>query len=48
MDSEVLLLRVIEPISSLHFEIIEAGFDWEKYEKDLMAQAERKAKSYLK
>jgi len=47
MDSEVILLQVIEPVSTFHFEISPETFDWTKYEKDHLAQAERKAKEYL-
>ena len=47
MGSEVLLLRVIEPIEFPYITVYATEADWEKYVKDLMAKEERAAKRYL-
>lgn len=47
MDSEVDLLRVIDPIKLPRLESYGHWLDLEKYEKDLMVEAEREAKRYL-
>ena len=47
MDSEVILLRIIKPIEFPHWGTSGPWVDWEKYEKDLMAKAERETKRYL-
>lgn len=44
---EVFLLRVTEPIKTPHFVVHSGGFDWERYEKELLAQVENEAKHYL-
>ena len=47
MDSEVILLRIIKPIEFPHWGTSGPWVDWAKYEKDLMAKAERETKRYL-
>jgi len=47
MDSEVILLWVVEPVSTFHFQIPPETLYWEKYEKEYVAQAERKAELYF-
>jgi nucleotide-binding universal stress UspA family protein len=47
MDSEVTLLRVIEPVRLPHLAGYGQWVDWEKYEKDLLAEAEKEANRYL-
>ncbi len=47
MNDEVMLLRVIEPMDYTIQSTSGPWFDWEKYEKEFMAKAEREAKSYL-
>lgn len=46
-ETEVCLLRVIEPIATPQFGVHSGGFDWEKYEKDLAAQLAKETKNYL-
>jgi nucleotide-binding universal stress UspA family protein len=47
MDGEVALLRVVEPIKLPHLAGYGQRVDWEKYEKDLLAEAEKESKRYL-
>lgn len=47
MDSEVALVRIIEPINLPRFAAYGRWVDWEKDEKDLSAESEKKAKQYL-
>ena len=47
MDSEISLLRVIEPITLPRLAAYSQWVDWAKYEKDLAAEAESDAKLYL-
>lgn len=46
-DNEVVLLTVVEPISIPLFAVHSGGFDWEKYEKDVMSKVEKEARHYL-
>jgi len=46
-ETEVYLLRVIEPVATPHLAVHAGGFDWEKYEKDLAAHLEKETKHYL-
>lgn len=46
-DNEVFLLRITEPLTTPHFVVHSGGFDWEKYEKDVLARLETEAKHYL-
>ena len=47
MGNEVILIRVIEPVQIPDVVRYTAGFDEQKYEKELTARAEREAKRYL-
>lgn len=47
MDGEVALVRVVEPTKLPHLAGYGQWVDWEKYEKDLLAEAEKEAKRYL-
>ena len=51
-DSEIILLRVIEPIKLVHYSSYEEGLsreevDWERYEEEITAKSERAAMHYL-
>lgn len=47
MDSEVALLRVVEPVKLPRLDSYGHWVDLEKYEKDISAEAEKEAKRYL-
>lgn len=47
MDSEVALLRVVEPVKLPRLHLYGHGGDLEEYEKEISAEAEREAKRYL-
>lgn len=47
IDNEVILIRVIEPVQIPDVVRYTAGFDEQKYEKELTARAEMEAKRYL-
>ncbi|MBE0431482.1 MAG: universal stress protein [Dehalococcoidia bacterium] len=47
MDSEIALLRIIEPVTLPRLAGYGQWVDWDKYERDLSAQAQSEARIYL-